>query len=83
MLISLTKIKKTLNNCAFDPRKNVLMRPVVENVENYPDYAIMKAIELLREHQQLINSGDYEDSHPDLTNKLKQAIQLLALRLAQ
>lgn len=96
MHVSLTKIKKVLSDCAFDPRKDSLMRPVVENVANYPDYAVMKAIELLREHQQqsprvgaITEGTDFEIVDGQLRyqamldGKLEQAIQLLALRLAQ
>lgn len=93
MRISLTKLKKTLSNCAFDPRKDILMKPVVENIENYPDYAVMKSIERLREYQEL-SKQFLKDAKPgelidgsfrfeaESISILQEVIGLLALRIA-
>lgn len=75
--LSKTKIKQTLASCGFDPRNDVLMRPVVENIEQLPDYAVMKAVEILRSYQTA-----YATSDDVQRSQLEQAIQLLAIRLA-
>lgn len=77
--VSLTKIRNILKDCVFDPKKASTMQPVIELIIENPDYAINKAIEMLK-------SIKYYSNEPSATGAkiaiIQHTIQVLALRLA-
>ncbi len=81
---SLTRVKQTLSESAFDPRGKTPMSVVA--TMNNPGYSEMKAIELIHEATVIGVEGEREGSKEKMDlyhGKMSQAISLLALARLQ
>ncbi len=73
--VSATQIRKTLNDCKFNPRKPGPLKIVADL--DHPNYWMLRAVENI----QLIQVLPAEE-HSRIDPLLKQSIQLLALTKA-
>ena len=77
---SQTRLKEILRDSAFDPRSDGVNRIITETAVLNPQYAEDRAIEMIREAQLGLNSGEYDGQ--DYLVNMRRAIGLLALAVA-
>ena len=51
MFVNKKQIRQVLNLCVFNPKDAGFLKPLVETIQDNPDYALLRAKELIGEYQ--------------------------------